>query len=55
MLMGTLKASIKNGVIEFFNNWQDFLEKQHLLKISTNSIVRTKTLDYNSLIYADRI
>ena len=31
MLLGTLKAAIKKGVVEFFGDWQGFLDKQILL------------------------
>ena len=32
LMIGTLKAALKNGVIEFYNCWQGFLEKQKRLK-----------------------
>ena len=53
MLIGTLKAMLKNGVIEFFNNWQGFLDKTHPLpKPSISSLFGyEKSFNYNSLIY----
>ena len=24
--MGVLKATLKNGIVEFFNNWQSYLD-----------------------------
>ena len=55
MLVGTLKAMLKNGVIEFFNNWQSFLDKNHpLIEQSSSVKLSQKSFDYNSLIYGSR-
>ena len=55
MMIGTLKAMLKNGVIEFFNNWQSYLEKNHLLVEQSSALklnyTPQKSFDYNILIY----